>query len=197
RRAQQGKAERLQALREHGVPAYTTTPGWLGYSDEELTRLLHEARDEGFELVKLKVGADADDDERRMRIAREVMGPGYPIAVDANQRWDVSGAIAAIERLALHDPYWIEEPTYPDDVLAHAAIREAVRPVRIATGEQAANRVLFKQFLQAGAIDVIQLDATRVAGVNENLAVLLLAAKYDVPVCPHAGGVGLCEMVQH
>ncbi|WP_422116151.1 enolase C-terminal domain-like protein [Brachybacterium sp. UNK5269] len=197
RRGQQGKAERIAALREHGVPAYTTTPGWLGYSDEKLTRLLHEARDEGFEMVKLKVGADADDDERRMRIAREVMGPGYPIAVDANQRWDVSGAIAAIERLAPHDPFWIEEPTYPDDVLAHAAIREAVRPVRIATGEQAANRVLFKQFLQAGAIDVIQLDATRVAGVNENLAVLLLAAKYDIPVCPHAGGVGLCEMVQH
>ena len=197
RRGAEGKQERIAALRESGVPAYTTTPGWLGYSDEKLTRLLQEARDEGFEMVKLKVGADAADDERRMRIAREVMGPGYPIAVDANQRWGTAAAIEAIRALAPHDPYWIEEPTYPDDVLAHAAIREAVAPVRIATGEQGANRILFKQLLQAGAIDVLQADATRVAGITENLAILLLAAKFDVPVCPHAGGVGLCEMVQH
>ena len=197
RRGAEGKEQRIAALRDKGVPAYTTTPGWLGYSDEKLTRLLQEARDEGFEMVKLKVGADAADDERRMRIAREVMGPGYPIAVDANQRWGTAAAIEAIRALAPHDPYWIEEPTYPDDVLAHAAIREAVAPVRIATGEQGANRILFKQLLQAGAIDVLQADATRVAGITENLAILLLAAKFDVPVCPHAGGVGLCEMVQH
>ncbi len=197
RRGAEGKQERIDTLRERGVAAYTTTPGWLGYSDEKLTRLLHEAREDGFEMVKLKVGADPADDERRMRIAREVMGPGFPIAVDANQRWDAPSAIEAIRALAPHDPYWIEEPTYPDDVLAHAAIREAVAPVRIATGEQGANRVLFKQLLQAGAIDVLQADATRVAGISENLAILLLAAKFDVPVCPHAGGVGLCEMVQH
>ena len=197
RRGAEGKEQRIAALRDKGVPAYTTTPGWLGYSDEKLTRLLHEAREDGFEMVKLKVGADAADDVRRMRIAREVMGPGYPIAVDANQRWGTAAAIEAIRALAPHDPYWIEEPTYPDDVLAHAAIREAVAPVRIATGEQGANRILFKQLLQAGAIDVLQADATRVAGITENLAILLLAAKFDVPVCPHAGGVGLCEMVQH
>ena len=197
RRGAEGKQQRIAALRERGVPAYTTTPGWLGYSDEKLTRLLHEARDEGFEMVKLKVGADPADDERRMRIAREVMGPDYPIAMDANQRWGSAEAIEAVRALAPHAPYWIEEPTNPDDVLAHAVIREGVAPVRIATGEQAASRVLFKQLLQAEAIDVVQVDATRVAGVNENLAILLLAAKFGVPVCPHAGGVGLCEMVQH
>ena len=197
RRGAEGKQQRIAALRERGVPAYTTTPGWLGYSDEKLTRLLHEARDEGFEMVKLKVGADPADDERRMRIAREVMGPDYPIAMDANQRWGSAEAIEAVRALAPHAPYWIEEPTNPDDVLAHAVIREGVAPVRIATGEQAASRVLFKQLLQAEAIDVVQVDATRVAGVNENLAILLLAAKFGVPVCPHAGGVGLCEIVQH
>lgn len=196
-RGREGLHERIAAIRDHGVPAYTTTPGWLGYSDEKLTRLLHEAREDGFEMVKLKVGADHADDERRLRIAREVLGEGYPIGIDANQRWGVREAITAITALAPYDPYWVEEPTFPDDVLAHAAIREAVAPVRIATGEQGSNRVLFKQLLQAGAIDVLQLDASRVAGINENLAILLLAAKYEVPVCPHAGGVGLCEMVQH
>jgi len=197
RRGAEGKEERIAALREHGVPAYTTTPGWLGYSDEKLTRLLGEARDEGFEMVKLKVGADPADDERRMRIAREVMGPGFPIAIDANQRWGTAEAIEAIRALAPYEPYWVEEPTSPDDILAHAAIRQGVSPVRVATGEQGASRVLFKQLLQAGSIDVLQADATRVAGINENLAILLLAAKFDIPVCPHAGGVGLCEMVQH
>src|SRR5699024_8213433 len=172
RRGAEGKQQRIAALRERGVPAYTTTPGWLGYSDEKLTRLLHEAREDGFEMVKLKVGADPADDERRMRIAREVMGPGYTIAIDANQRWGTAEAIDAVRALAPHDPYWIEEPTFPDDVLAHAAIREAVHPVRVATGEQGSNRVLFKQLLQAGGIDVLQADATRVAGINENLAIL-------------------------
>lgn len=196
-RGSEGRQQRIAALREHGVPAYTTTPGWLGYSDEKLARLLREARDEGFKMVKLKVGADPEDDARRMRIAREEMGPGFPIAVDANQRWGTAEAIAEITALAPFDPYWIEEPTCPDDILSHAAIRKAVHPVRIATGEQGQSRVLFKQLLQAGAIDILQVDATRVAGVNENIAILLLAKKFDVPVCPHAGGVGLCEMVQH
>ncbi|WP_227488284.1 enolase C-terminal domain-like protein [Brachybacterium subflavum] len=197
RRGTEGREERIAALRAHGVPAYTTTPGWLGYSDEKLRRLLGEARDEGFEMVKLKVGADVEDDVRRFALARAEMGEGFPIAADANQRWDVAEAIEWLSRLAPYDPYWIEEPTFPGDVLAHAAIRRAVAPLKVATGEQGANRIVFKQLLQAGAIDVLQLDATRVAGVGENVANLLLAAKFGVPVCPHAGGVGLCEMVQH
>ncbi|PWH07246.1 fuconate dehydratase [Brachybacterium endophyticum] len=192
-----GRDERIEEIRAHGVPAYTTTPGWLGYSDDKLTYLLHEARDQGFEMVKLKVGGDVEDDVRRLALAREVMGEGYPIAIDANQRWDVDSAVTWLERLAPSDPYWIEEPTFPGDVLAHAAIRRRIAPMRVATGEQGSGRVLFKQLLQAEAIDVLQLDATRVAGINENLAILLLAAKFGVPVCPHAGGVGLCEMVQH
>lgn len=196
-RAQDGKAERIAHLLEHGVPAYTTTPGWLGYSDEKLRRLLHEARAEGFGMVKLKVGADLEDDVRRMRIARQEMGPGYPIATDANQRWGVEEAITWMRHLAEFEPAWIEEPTSPDDLLAHAAIRRGVAPVPVATGEMMQNAILAKQFLQAGALDVLQLDATRVGGVCENLAILLLAAKFDVPVCPHAGGVGLCELVQH
>lgn len=197
RRAEPGKAERIAALREGGVRAYTTSPGWLGYDDEKLVRLLREARAEGFEMVKLKVGADVEDDARRMRIAREEMGEGYPIAMDANQRWDVAEAVTWLRRLAPAQPAWIEEPTSPDDVLAHAAIREAVAPLPVATGEQMQSRIIAKQLLQAGAVDVLQLDATRVGGVNENIAILLLAAKFGVPVCPHAGGVGLCELVQH
>lgn len=197
RRAEPGKAERIAALRQHGIPAYTTSPGWLGYDDEKLVRLLREARADGFEMVKLKVGADVEDDVRRMRIAREEMGEGFPIATDANQRWDVAEAVAWLQRLAPYQPAWIEEPTSPDDVLAHAAIREAVAPLPVATGEQMQNRIIAKQLLQAGAVDVLQLDATRVGGVNENIAILLLAAKFEVPVCPHAGGVGLCELVQH
>lgn len=197
RRGAEGREERIAAVRAHGVPAYTTTPGWLGYSDEKLRRLLREARDEGFEMVKLKVGADVQDDVRRFALARAEMGEGFPIAADANQRWDVAEAIEWLGRLAPYDPYWIEEPTFPGDVLAHAAIRRGVAPLKVATGEQGANRIVFKQLLQAGAIDVLQLDATRVAGVGENVANLLLAAKFGVPVCPHAGGVGLCEMVQH
>ena len=197
RRAEPGKADRIAQLQARGVPAYTTTPGWLGYSDEKLIRLLREARDEGFAMVKLKVGADVEDDARRMRIARETMGEGYPIAMDANQRWDVADAITWLEQLAPYDPAWIEEPTSPDDVLAHASIRAAVAPLRVATGEQMQNRIIAKQLLQAGSIDVLQLDAARVGGVNENIAILLLAAKFDIPVCPHAGGVGLCELVQH
>ncbi|MGA5299703.1 enolase C-terminal domain-like protein [Nucisporomicrobium flavum] len=196
-RAQPGRNQRQQDLLAHGYPAYTTTPGWLGYSDEKLVRLSREAVADGFRLIKLKVGADSDADLRRMALAREAVGAGIPIAIDANQAWGVEQAIASLAALAPYDPYWIEEPTFPDDVLGHAAIRAAVAPIKVATGEHCANQVMFKQLLQAGAIDVLQLDAARVAGVNENLAILLLAAKFGVPVCPHAGGVGLCEMVQH
>lgn len=197
RAAEPGRAGREAELLATGYPAYTTTPGWLGYSDEKLARLCREAMADGFGQIKLKVGADLGDDLRRMRIAREVCGEGYPIAVDANQRWEVDEAIHWMQALAPFDPAWIEEPTSPDDVLGHAEIARAIAPVRVATGEHAHNRVMFKQFLQAGALAVMQIDAVRVAGVNENIANLLLAAKFEVPVCPHAGGVGLCEAVQH
>ncbi len=189
--------QRAARLRVRGYPAYTTSPGWLGYSDEKLTRLAREAVAEGFTQIKLKVGADLDDDLRRMRAARAAVGGDFRIAIDANQRWNVDEAITWTRALAPYDPYWIEEPTSPDDVLGHALIRRSVAPVKVATGEHVQNRIVFKQLLQAGAIDVLQLDAARVGGVNENLAILLLAAKFDVPVCPHAGGVGLCELVQH
>jgi L-fuconate dehydratase len=197
RRAQGGREERAARLLEHGYPAYTTTPGWLGYSDAKLARLCREAVEAGYGQIKLKVGASLDDDVRRMRIARDVCGPAIRIAVDANQRWDVGEAVRWIRALEPYDPWWVEEPTSPDDVLGHAAIRREVRPVRIATGEHVQNRIVFKQLLQAEAVDVVQIDAARVAGVNENIAILLLAAKFGVPVCPHAGGVGLCELVQH
>lgn len=196
-RGRTGADDRVKVLRERGYPGYTTSPGWLGYSDEKLTRLAREAVAEGFTQIKLKVGADLADDIRRMRAARTAVGPDIRIAIDANQRWNVDEAIEWTKALAEFDPYWIEEPTSPDDILGHAAVREAVAPVKVATGEHVQNRIVFKQLLQAGAVDVLQLDAARVAGVNENLAILLLAAKFGVPVCPHAGGVGLCELVQH
>jgi len=197
RRAESGRASRVAELQETGYPAYTTTPGWLGYDDAKLARLCREAVAAGFGQIKLKVGLDLDDDVRRMRIAREVCGPDFPIAVDANQRWEVAEAVEWMRALAPYSPAWIEEPTSPDDILGHAEIARAIAPVRVATGEHAANRVMFKQLLQAGALAVMQIDAVRVAGVNENIANLLLAAKFGVPVCPHAGGVGLCEAVQH
>lgn len=197
RAAEPGRAERTALLHAEGYPAYTTSPGWLGYDDAKLARLAREAVADGFELIKLKVGADVEDDARRLAVAREAVGPHIRIAIDANQRWSVPDAIPWLRRLAGFDPWFIEEPTSPDDVLGHAAIRRAVAPMRVATGEHVQNRVVFKQLLQAGAIDVLQLDATRVAGINENVAVLLLAAKFGIPVCPHAGGVGLCELVQH
>ena len=193
----QGRREREQDLLRNGFPAYTTTPGWLGYSDEKLERLCREAIAEGFELIKLKVGADVGDDVRRLRIARSVCGPDFPIAIDANQRWEAREAIEWVGALAEFRPYWVEEPTFPDDVVAHAEIARGIAPIRVATGEHSPNRVTFKQLLQLNAIGVMQIDATRVAGVNENVANLLLAAKFGVPVCPHAGGVGLCEAVQH
>jgi L-fuconate dehydratase len=196
-RAEDGRSERAERLLDDGYPAYTTTPGWLGYDDAKLARLCEEALAAGYRQIKLKVGASLDDDIRRLRIAREACGPDIRIAVDANQRWDVDDAVHWIRALERYEPWWVEEPTSPDDVLGHAAIRRGVRPVRIATGEHVQNRVVFKQLLQAEAVDVVQIDAARVAGVNENIAILLLAAKFGVPVCPHAGGVGLCELVQH
>lgn len=196
RAAAPGRAERAARLKAEGYPAYTTSPGWLGYDDSKLVRLAKEAVADGFGQIKLKVGADLDDDRRRLRLARDAVGPGVRIAVDANQRWDVAEAVRWMTALAPYAPHWIEEPTSPDDVLGHAAVRSG-QPVKVATGEHVANRVVFKQLLQAGAVDFVQIDAARVAGVNENLAILLLAAKYGVPVCPHAGGVGLCELVQH
>ena len=192
-----GKAEREAALLADGYPAYATSPGWLGYDDDKLTRLATQALADGFTTIKLKVGGNLADDVRRLGLARECVGPDVDIAIDANQRWDVPEAIAWMDKLAAYRPLWIEEPTNPDDILGHAAIRAAVSPVLVASGEHVHNRIIFKQMLQAGALDVVQIDATRVGGVNENLTILLLAAKFGVPVCPHAGGVGLCEMVRH
>ena len=197
RTAQPGKAARTEQLLRDGYPAYTTTPGWLGYSDEKMERLARAAVADGFGLIKLKVGGNRADDVRRMAVARAAVGDKVRIAIDANQRWDVDEAISWMGELAPYNPWWIEEPTSPDDILGHARIRAAVHPVRVATGEHVSNRIVFKQLLQAGAIDVVQIDATRVAGVNENIMIMLLAAKFGVPVCPHAGGVGLCELVQH
>jgi L-fuconate dehydratase len=196
-RGAEGKAGRRQVLERDGYPAYTTAPGWLGYSDQRLADLCAESVQDGFTQVKLKVGANLDDDRRRCGIARGIVGEDIAIALDANQVWDVPAAIAWVRELTPFQPAWIEEPTSPDDILGTAQIRRGVKPVRVATGEHVANRVIFKQLLQAEAIDIMQIDACRVAGVNENIANLLLAAKFGVPVCPHAGGVGLCEMVQH
>lgn len=197
RRQRAGKPEREAHVRRAGYPAYTTSAGWLGYDDAKLRRLCTEAVDAGWRHVKLKVGADLDDDVRRCRIVRETIGPDRKLMVDANQRWGVDEAIAWMRHLEPFDVWWIEEPTSPDDVLGHAAIARAVAPIGVATGEHVQNRIVFKQLLQAEAISFCQVDACRVGGINEVLAVLLLAAKYQVPVCPHAGGVGLCELVQH
>jgi L-fuconate dehydratase len=189
--------ERVAEMAERGYPCYTTSAGWLGYSDDKLRRLCQEAVDAGYRHVKLKVGADLDEDIRRLSIAREVIGDDAALMIDANQVWDVPEAIEWVNALAEFRPMWIEEPTSPDDVLGHAAIRRAVAPIGVASGEHGMNRVLFKQMFQAGALDYCQLDAARLGSVNEVLAVYLLAKKFNVPVCPHAGGVGLCELVQH
>ena len=196
RRGQEGKDDRIASLRTQGFPAYTTSPGWLGYSDEKLVRLSEEAIRDGFSMIKLKVGGSLEDDRRRLGLMRSNF-PDVPVAVDANQRWEVDEAVSWMNQLAEFEPYWIEEPTSTDDILGHAAIRKGVSPIRVATGEAVANRIVFKQLLEAQGIDVMQIDATRVGGINENIANLLLAAHFDVPVCPHAGGVGLCELVQH
>jgi L-fuconate dehydratase len=191
------RSERIAHLQRDGYPAYTTSAGWLGYSDERLRELCRQCLAEGWDVFKIKVGRDLEDDVRRCRIIREEIGWDRRMMMDANQVWDVPEAIAWMQRLAEFRPWFIEEPTSPDDVLGHAAIAKAVAPVLVATGEHCANRVMFKQFLQSGAIGVCQIDSCRLGGVNEVLAVMLLAAKFGVPVCPHAGGVGLCEYVQH
>lgn len=192
-----GKGGRIGRIEAEGYPAYTTGPGWLGYDDDKLRRLCREAVADGWQAVKLKVGASLEDDLRRCAIAREELGPDRRFMVDANQMWEVGEAIEWIGDLARFDPWWIEEPLSPDDVLGHARVAAAVHPIRVATGEQAQNRITFKQLLLADAIDAVQVDACRLGGLNEVLAVLLLAAKFGKPVCPHAGGVGLCELVQH
>ncbi|CAH1649316.1 L-fuconate dehydratase [Chelatococcus asaccharovorans] len=192
-----GKAARVAVLEREGYPCYTTSAGWLGYDDEKLRRLCQEAVDQGFNHVKLKVGRDLEDDKRRLRIAREVIGPDRQLMIDANQVWEVGEAIEHVRELAFAKPWFIEEPTSPDDIEGHRKIREGVAPVKVATGEMCQNRIMFKQFIMRGAIDVVQIDACRLGGVNEILAILLMAAKYGLPVCPHAGGVGLCEYVQH
>lgn len=191
-----GMESRLETLRQTGYPAYTTSVGWFGFSDEKIVRLADEALAEGWTHFKLKVGGDPAEDLRRARLIRSRIGPGHKLMMDANQKWDVDEAIRRTRQLAEVDPWWMEEPTSPDDILGHARIRRETG-VRIATGEHCQNRVIFKQLLQAQAIDVCQIDSCRVAGVNENLAIILMAAKFNIPVCPHAGGVGLCEMVQH
>lgn len=191
------KADREAALLAEGYPAYITSAGWLGYDDDKVRTQCRAAIADGWEALKMKVGRDVADDLRRAMLIRSEIGPDRKLMLDANQVWDVGDSIANVKALAEVDPYWIEEPTSPDDILGHARIRAAVSPIRVATGEHCQNRVMFKQFLQADAIDVVQLDGCRLGGVNEVLAVLLLAAKHEVPVCPHAGGIGLCEHVQH
>jgi L-fuconate dehydratase len=190
------RAIREAEMQSRGYPAYTTSAGWLGFTDLQLRELCREAIAQGWEHFKIKVGADLQDDIRRCAIIREEIG-SRKLMMDANQRWDVDEAITHMESLARFDPWWIEEPTSPDDVLGHAAIRKAIAPIHVATGEHCQNRVMFKQLLQADAIDFCQIDSCRLGGVNEVLAVLLMAAKFGIPVCPHAGGVGLCEYVQH
>ncbi|WP_396667623.1 L-fuconate dehydratase [Microbacterium sp. R86528] len=191
------RGQRIAELEASGYPCYTTSAGWLGYSDEKLRRLCQEAVDAGYRHIKLKVGANLEDDIRRCAIAREVIGWDAALMIDANQMWDVPEAIEWVQALAEFKPLWIEEPTSPDDVLGHAAVRKAVHPIGVATGEHGMNRVLFKQMFQAEAIDFCQLDSARLASINEILSVYLMAKKFGVPVCPHAGGVGLCELVQH
>lgn len=196
-RQTESKVKNEILLLAQGVPAYTTTPGWLGYSDEKMLKLSQNAVDDGFGLIKYKCGKSLADDKRRLTKIRELLGPDFPIAIDANQVWDVDQAIGWINSLREFNLAWIEEPTHPDDVMGHARIAREVAPTPVATGEMASSRVIFKQLLQSKAISVMQIDASRVAGINENLANVLMAAKFGVPVCPHAGGVGLCEMVQH
>jgi L-fuconate dehydratase len=191
------RARREAEMRRDGYPAYTTSAGWLGYSDEKIRRLCREGMADGWSHFKIKVGRDLADDVRRAGIIRDEIGPDRKLMMDANQVWDVDQAIAWMRELARFDPWWIEEPTSPDDVLGHAAIAKALAPIGVATGEQCQNRVVFKQLMQAGAIRFCQIDSCRLGGVNEVIAVLLLAAKFGIPVCPHAGGVGLCEYVQH
>jgi L-fuconate dehydratase len=197
RAAAAGRDERERTLRAQGYPAYTTSAGWIGYDDEKVDQLVRLALAEGFRHVKMKVGQDTASDVRRAALIRDALGDSGVLMMDANQVWDVGEAIATMRELAVFDPWWIEEPTSPDDILGHARIRREIAPIAVATGEHVQNRIVFKQLLQAEAIDIVQIDACRVAGVNEVIAILLMAAKFGVRVCPHAGGVGLCEYVQH
>ncbi len=197
KKAEAGKAERIATLEKEGYACYTTSAGWLGYEDEKLRRLCQEAVDQGFTHIKMKVGRDLEDDKRRLRIAREVIGDDRYMMIDANQVWEVGQAIDWVKELQPYKPFFIEEPTSPDDIAGHKAIREAIRPVKVATGEMCQNRIVFKQMIAGGAIDIVQIDSCRMGGLNEVLAVLLMAAKFGLPVWPHAGGVGLCEYVQH
>ncbi len=197
RKAEPGKAERIAKLKAEGYPCYTTSAGWLGYSDDKLRRLCREAREAGFTHTKFKVGRDLADDIRRLTIAREELGEDMNIMIDANQVWEVDQAIDWVKELSFARPLFIEEPTSPDDVIGHRKIRQAVAPIKVATGEMCQNRILFKQFIANEAIDFVQIDSCRLGGLNEVLAVQLMAAKFDLPVWPHAGGVGLCEYVQH
>jgi L-fuconate dehydratase len=197
RKAEAGKAERIVTLEREGYACYTTSAGWLGYDDAKLRRLCQETVDAGFDHVKMKVGRDLADDIRRLTIAREVIGPDRYLMIDANQVWEVGQAIEWLKELAFAKPFFIEEPTSPDDVAGHRKIRKAVAPMKVATGEMCQNRIMFKQFIAEAAIDIVQIDSCRMGGLNEVLSVLLIAAKYGLPVWPHAGGVGLCEYVQH
>ncbi|HWQ15278.1 MAG TPA: L-fuconate dehydratase [Roseiflexaceae bacterium] len=197
RRQAATRPAREAEMRARGFPAYTTSAGWLGYSDEKVRQLCRAAVAEGWTHIKMKVGLSLESDMRRAQLIREEIGPQRTLMMDANQVWEVGQAIEHMRHLAQFHPLWIEEPTSPDDVLGHAAIARAVAPIGVATGEHVQNRIIFKQLLQAGAISFCQIDACRLGGVNECLAVILMAAKFGVPVCPHAGGVGLCEYVQH
>ncbi len=196
-RGESKKSTNERILLEKGIPAYTTSPGWLGYSDEKMLALTKEAQEAGFALIKYKCGNTVQEDKRRLAKVRQLVGPDFPIAIDANQIWSVDEAINWINELKEFNLTWVEEPTHPDDVLGHARIAKEIAPIKVATGEMASSRIMFKQFLQSKALSIMQIDATRVAGVNENLANILMAAKFETLVCPHAGGVGLCEMVQH
>lgn len=193
----ESKQQRIDTLKAEGYPCYTTSAGWLGYDDAKLRRLCREAVDSGFKHVKLKVGGNLEDDVRRLKIARDECGPDVQLMIDANQVWEVDEAINWVNELAFVQPWFIEEPTSPDDIEGHRKIREGVKPVQVATGEMCQNRIVFKQLIMRGAVDVVQIDSCRIGGVNEILAVMLMAAKHDLKVCPHAGGVGLCEYVQH
>ncbi len=195
--AANGRASREAWIEQNGYPAYTTSPGWLGYSDEQLAAACRQAAAEGWDYVKIKVGRDIEQDVRRCALARDALGPARRLMIDANQSWSAAEAIAAIRRLAPFEPWWIEEPTHPDDIIGHAHIAREVAPLRLAAGEHVPSAIVFKQFLENRAVEVVQVDACRSGGVNDVIATLLLAAKYHVPVCPHAGGVGLCELVQH
>lgn len=191
------KSERIAYLEEHGYPSYTTSAGWLGYSDEKLARLCQEAVDAGFTHLKLKVGQNLEDDVRRCSIAREVIGDDIKLMIDANQVWEVDEAISWVNQLAHLKPWFIEEPTSPDDILGHKKIGDNIGDILVATGEHCQNRILFKQFIAHDALDIVQIDSCRLSSINEILTVYMIAAKYGKPVCPHAGGVGLCEYVQH